>query len=280
MKPWDGPGFEDTDGLVSAYDDLPLWSAPFGLSLLDTVRMRDVKALLDVGCGTGFPLIELAERLGPTVRAVGLEPWHRAAARASKKALERTAINVALVRARAEAMPFPDGAFDLIVSNNGLNNTQDLIQALAECGRVARPGAQLVVTANLPDSFRELYEVYAMVLAERGLSEVIPRVRAHIYALRQPVGALRKWIEKAGFADVKVQESEFRLRFADGTALFEHWFVRIAFLKPWVSILPPPEVDAVFSTLVDRLDREAAARGSLTLTVPFACFDATRSHEL
>lgn len=41
------------------YDELPLWSAPFGLMLLDQVTLRPAMTILDVGAGTGFMTIEL-----------------------------------------------------------------------------------------------------------------------------------------------------------------------------------------------------------------------------
>ena len=50
------------------YDELPLWSAPFGLSLLDLVPMKSGLTILDVGAGTGFLTIELAERCGPDTK--------------------------------------------------------------------------------------------------------------------------------------------------------------------------------------------------------------------
>lgn len=46
------------------YDELPLWSAPFGLLLLERVPMRPGLTVLDVGAGTGFLTLELAQRCG------------------------------------------------------------------------------------------------------------------------------------------------------------------------------------------------------------------------
>ena len=52
------------EALVSVIDELPLWSAPFGLSLLNTIKLKRNLNVLDVGFGFGFPLIEVAMRLG------------------------------------------------------------------------------------------------------------------------------------------------------------------------------------------------------------------------
>ncbi|MBV9110299.1 MAG: methyltransferase domain-containing protein, partial [Gemmatimonadetes bacterium] len=75
----------DDARVVAAYDELPLWSAPFGMLLLDRVPMRRGMTALDVGCGTGFPLLELAQRLGPSCTVHGIDPWRPALARAREK---------------------------------------------------------------------------------------------------------------------------------------------------------------------------------------------------
>ncbi|TAL34748.1 MAG: hypothetical protein EPN93_11480 [Spirochaetes bacterium] len=54
----------DEPCLVSALDEMSLWSAPFGMALLDEIPYRAGMSVLDLGSGTGFPLIEIAERLG------------------------------------------------------------------------------------------------------------------------------------------------------------------------------------------------------------------------
>lgn len=47
-----GKSFDITDReLVAVFDELPLWSAPFGLLFLDTVKLRAGITVLDVGCG-------------------------------------------------------------------------------------------------------------------------------------------------------------------------------------------------------------------------------------
>ena len=61
------PGFGDD------YDELPLWSAPFGLWLLDRVPVRPGLTILDVGAGTGFLTIELAQRCGAESTVIAVD---------------------------------------------------------------------------------------------------------------------------------------------------------------------------------------------------------------
>ena len=56
------------------YDELPLWSAPFGLSLLDAVRLNHGMNILDIGSGSGFPMLEIAERSGTSCNVYGVDP--------------------------------------------------------------------------------------------------------------------------------------------------------------------------------------------------------------
>jgi len=122
--------------VVSAYDDLPLWSAMAGLLLLEHVPLVPGIPALDVACGTGFPTLELAERLGPSAQVHGLDPWQPALERARAKAAARGIRHVVFDLADACAMPYPDARFDLIVSNLGLKRPP------ANPGRFAQACAQ------------------------------------------------------------------------------------------------------------------------------------------
>ncbi len=273
---WIDPSEYASPDLVSAFDDLNVWAAPFGLALLDTIRLRGTSSVLDVGCGAGFPLLEIADRLGPGKRVTGIDPWEAALARAGSKARTRGLAHVELVLGTAEEMPFSDATFDLLVSNNGLNNVADPVRALAQCARVARPGAQLVITANLPASMRELYDVYESVLRDRGREDLLPRVAAHIDHKRKPAATLRAWIEAAGFRDVRAHERSFRMRFASGAAVFRAWFMRLGFIEAWASVLPAELVGDVLDQVEARLDEHARVHGEVGLTIPFVCIEATR----
>ena len=68
------------------YDELPLWSARFGMMLLEEVELRPGITILDVGAGTGFLSIELAQRCGAEARVIAIDPWVAAIERLDRKA--------------------------------------------------------------------------------------------------------------------------------------------------------------------------------------------------
>lgn len=246
---------------VALYDELPLWSSLAGQLLLDHVPLAGGRTL-DLGCGTGFPLLELAERLGPGASVVGLDPWLAALRRARMKCETWSVPGAQAVNGDGAAMPFRSGSFDLVVSNLGVNNFADPGAALAECRRVLRPGGALSLTSNLTGHMRELYEVLERVLASE--SEALERLRVHV-AHRGTVASLSARLEGAGFRITARHTREVALRYAGAAALLDHHFIRFGFRPSWEEVAGSPEALARLRVELDRVARQA---GELRLTIP------------
>jgi SAM-dependent methyltransferase len=165
-------------------------------------------------------------------------------------------------------MPFPDGRFDLIVSNLGLNNFQDGAAAMRECRRVAAQGAALALTTNLQGHMREFYAVFEEVLEQAGAPADVARLREH-EAHRATVPGATALLEAHGFSVTRVVERTATYRFRDGTALLNHSFIKLGFLPAWRDVVSGDRRD-VFDRLRRALDALAAREGELTLTIPMA----------
>jgi arsenite methyltransferase len=244
---------------IAAYDELPLWSAMFGLLLLGEVPLMRVRKALDVGCGTGFPLIELAERLGPAAEVHGVDVWTAGLQRCREKVEARATPNIHIHEASAESMPFANGTFDLIVSNLGVNNFAGRDAAIRECRRVAQRGATIALTTNLQGHMREFYDVFRSVLED---DDDLTRLEEHINH-RATVPNVRALLQRNDFIVRRVVEREGVMRFANGAALFNHHFIKLAFLDEWKKALPGKE-GLIFRELLNRLT------GEVRLTIPMA----------
>jgi SAM-dependent methyltransferase len=141
--------------------------------LLALHSWRGDEQVLDVGCGRGLLLAGAARRL-TSGRATGIDVWsnedmagNSEAATERNLTIERVADRCSLVSAPAQAMPFADGSFDVVVSNLCLHNIYDRAvrrKAIEEIARVLRPGG----VALLSD-YKHTGE-YAAELARLGFS--------------------------------------------------------------------------------------------------------------
>ena len=277
MKKYLTHSFNTDDAeLISVIDELPLWSAPFGLKLLDTIKLSHNIKALDIGCGLGFPVIELAQRLGDTSKVFGIDPWEKAIERTLFKIKKYEINNVEIIKGIAEELPFEDSFFDLIVSNNGINNVQNMELALSECARVSKPNAQFVITLNLEDTMIEFYQVFGEVLKNNNLNSEIVKMKEQIYSKRKPLSEMKELITSIGFRIINIQHDKFYLRFVDGLTMFNHSLIKYWFVDGWKSILDTIHLEKIFNEVETELNDIAKEKGEILLTVPFVTIDCRK----
>jgi ubiquinone/menaquinone biosynthesis C-methylase UbiE len=100
------------------------------------------RRVLDLGCGTGYLLRRLAGAWPEAERLVGVDPAPQMLATAATTGGDG---RLRFVLGLAEHLPFPDGAFDLVVSTTSFDHWSDQAAGLAECARVLAPGGRLVL---------------------------------------------------------------------------------------------------------------------------------------
>ncbi len=256
----------DDAGTVAACDEISIWSSHFGKLLLDQIPMRKGMRVLDIGTGPGFPLIELAMRLGPTSKVSGIDPWQAAVDKVQWKIAFHGLNNADMICADAVEMPFPDKEFDLVTCNLGINNFDQPKKVVKECYRVMKRNGRLCLTTNADGHFREFYSLYESVLKELGMEDVLPKLKAQELR-RGNDESIRELLEDARFSVVKIVRDRFTWRFADGTSLLNHFLVVIGFLEGWRSVLPKEKEEMVFKIIEKKLNEQADWDGELKMTV-------------
>jgi len=172
-------------------------------------RPRAGERILDVAAGSGDLALALAKRVRP-----GGEVWltdlnHRMLGRGRDRLLDAGALAPA-VQCDAEKLPFPAQYFDCVTVGFGLRNMTRKESALAEIGRVLKPGGRLVVL--------EFSKVWAPLAPAYGLYSfrVLPwlgervagdadayRYLAESIRMHPDQAALKTMIEAAGFGKVE-----------------------------------------------------------------------------
>jgi ubiquinone/menaquinone biosynthesis C-methylase UbiE len=114
-------------------------------------RLREVLApepgerLLEIGPGTGYYTLDLAEWVGPAGKVEIFDIQQEMLDHTMRSAAERGATNVFPTQGDATALPYEDRGFDAVVLVTVLGEIPDGDAALREIQRVLRPGGRLVV---------------------------------------------------------------------------------------------------------------------------------------
>ena len=259
--------FNDNEEFINTFDELPLWSASFGLLLIKHLELKPNLIVIDIGSGAGFPLMELAGRFCKSCKLYGIDLWINANKRARQKIKNYNLTNVEIIESSAEKIPFDDNSVDLIVSNLGINNFYNPQIVFKECNRVLKPEGKLALTTNLNGHWKEFYNIFESTLHQLEKNELVIKLKEH-QEHRGTVASVSKLFMENGFKVNRHFEESFEMKFLDGSAFLNHHFVKLGWLSSWRDLLPGEDLKTVFSILEQNLNTHAAKAGGLTLTVP------------
>jgi SAM-dependent methyltransferase len=113
------------------------------IAFLERAGVKIAGRVLDAGCGGGGMPLSLAEEARDVV---GIDPFNRFGDAAVRLARERGVRNLRFALADGMALPFPAGAFDLVLSHAVIEHVADAPLYLRECARVLAPGGRVYLS--------------------------------------------------------------------------------------------------------------------------------------
>jgi demethylmenaquinone methyltransferase/2-methoxy-6-polyprenyl-1,4-benzoquinol methylase len=217
------PSYDRLNHIMSLGIDR-IWRRKALKEIVDGSQQR----ILDVACGTGDSTIAIAKAAGSGTRVTGIDISEGMMSLVMRKAShEGVHDRIKLLKADAEALPFPDGQFHRVTCAFGIRNFEHKDIALQEFLRVLAPGGKAVILElSVPDNrrLRRLYDLYFMHILPfiggliSGNKQAYKYLPASVHAFPAPP-VFCDMMRTAGFSNVRFRTFTFGLcRLYIGTA--------------------------------------------------------------
>jgi SAM-dependent methyltransferase len=204
------PGLLHARAWAEVYELIDLQLSPLGLQAIETLGVGSGDVVLDIGCGAGQTLLQLAERVGTGGQVIGVDvaPLLLAIAKRRTELLSQ----VRLIQADAQLLNLPSQSADAVFSRFGVMTFNDPIAAFANFRRILKPSGALAFSC-----WRSLQEneLDHLPLSAAGLQSAVddgPFSFAH-------PGHIRRTLEAAGFSEIIIQSHDERVSSGDLDAM-------------------------------------------------------------
>ena len=193
------PGTPESKSRQMGYSESELATVPDGANLglgcgnpQAIAALRAGEVVIDLGSGAGFDCFLAAEQVGPTGRVIGIDMTHEMLKKARENGARISAVNVEFRLGELEHLPVADNTADVVISNCVINLVPDKAQVFREAFRTLKPGGRVAISDVV-----NVAPLSAELKADTGL------LRGCI-AGAAPVESIRKWLNAAGFTEVRV----------------------------------------------------------------------------
>ena len=185
---------------------VPAIGAPVADDLIAVADLQPGERVLDVACGTGVVTRLAAERVGAAGSVTGLDinPGMLAVAASATP----PGLSIDWQEANAESIPLPDGAFDVVLCQMGLQFVPGKLAALREMRRVLASGGRALI--SVPGPKPPLFAILTDALA-RHLSPEAASFGDLVFSMHD-VDELKELMRSAGFRKVEVEAKPNSLR--------------------------------------------------------------------
>lgn len=210
--------------------------------VFDHLDLPSAARVLEIGCGTGllWTLRENRARIPAT--------WHLTLSDFSFGMVETTratGIAANLLQSDAQAIPFHDGYFDVVIANHMLYHVPDVLRAIAEIRRVLKPSGTFYAATNGLGHMRECFQWVSEFL---GMEPVAPSTH---FTLENGAAQLDKH-----FARVQRVDYGDSLRVTQVEPLFA--FIMSGFMGK--QMIGAERASALRQFIADRIVRDGAFR--------------------
>jgi len=187
---------------------IDLQMSPLGIAAMDALAPTRGQTVLDVGCGAGETVLQMAGRVGESGQVVGVDigPRVLAVARARAGNLQQ----VTLIQEDAARLGLPDHSLDCVFSRFGTMFFADPIAAFANMRRMLRPGGRIgfVCWRSMRENELDFFPVEAAGLASM--------VDSTPFSFENP-DTIERTLRAAGYSDIGIEAYDVQVSCGDAS---------------------------------------------------------------
>lgn len=201
LRRWEGWQLKESS--AEAYERylVPLLFAPGAEFLLGLAAPGPGERVLDVACGTGIVARRAASRVGANGTVVGFD-INEGMLEVARKASSDVRPAIEWRQGDAAGLPLPDGAFDVVFCQQGLQFVPDRSAALGEMRRVLVENGRLALSVLRPIEHNPGYRLLAEALERHVGPDAGAMMRSPFRSLS--ADELRDLITGVGFREVRI----------------------------------------------------------------------------
>jgi len=183
---------------------------PVTLALIEDAGIATGQSVLDVAGGPGEPSLTIAERVGPAGSVMCTDAVAEMVEAAEREAHRRGITNVSFRHCMADALPFGDDSFDVVISRLGVMFFPDPSAALREMSRVTKPGGAVALAVWDESEHNPFLHVVTEVMSRYVETPPADPDAPVAFRFAEP-GKLASILKEAGAIDVRERFLNFQI---------------------------------------------------------------------
>ncbi len=191
-------------------EPLDLQLSPLGLRAMEALSPRWGDAIVDVGCGAGQTVLQLADRVGPGGKVIGIDIARSLLDVARRRAADLS--QVSFVACDAQRLELPPKSVDRVFSRFGVMAFADPVAAFSNFHRILKPTGRLafVCWRSLEEN-----ELDLLPLRAAGLESGVDRTP---FSFEDP-HVVHATLAAAGFRQITIQPHDEKVSSGDLDAM-------------------------------------------------------------
>lgn len=184
---------------AEAYELVDLQLSPLGMRAIEALALRPGDVVLDIGCGTGQTLLQLADRVGAKGQVIGVDVAPLLLEISKRRTNPLT--QVKLIEADAQFLDLPPESADAVFSRFGVMTFNDPVAAFSNFHRILKPSGVLAFSC-----WRSLQEneLDHFPLSAAGIQSIVDESP---FSFGDPEH-IRRTLAAAGFDQISIQSHD------------------------------------------------------------------------